>query len=297
MSFFEQSEYDTKFFIMIVFLIGLPIVANNILLSFSIEDQQQVMGSAFIQNLKIEIQFFHLVDGLLLNDMNKVETNKSIKAIFFFDSKDYMLKIELDKTSESTTNTRLISIYFEKFKNLFFQSKNDMIKQADYRDSVLYKWQKEREEKKETDVQTQLDLLTNELREIKQGKNYSNKITANGTPKGQANIDTKSNGPTITPLDEPLIDNTAIETKIMKQDIKQLLQIELDSIKIELTKNYQDDLNNIKKSYEEDLNEIKRTCITKITSIKDIHKNHLDSIISSNSEKLDEITRILQTLK
>jgi hypothetical protein len=157
--FYSDSNNDIQFFVMAVSLIGLPIVANNILLSFSIEDQKDVMGSAFIQNLKTAIQFFNSIDGLSVApadydyenisfiEMIKHKICKKYKpfgAFFYFDASKCIKKIDIAKADKS-----LLAILRNVLTN---ESKESIIKQADKKETELHKWLEEQGHSKQNEM-------------------------------------------------------------------------------------------------------------------------------------------------
>lgn len=65
----NNSIYSIKYLIFSLFLIALPIVINNIIISFSINDTRQIIDNASLQTLKTEISFL-----LTINNSIKFKT-------------------------------------------------------------------------------------------------------------------------------------------------------------------------------------------------------------------------------
>jgi len=114
--FANGIEYEIKYFVMAVCVVILPIVLNNILMSFSISDTNEVLGSAELYNLKTEVEFLGLSDVLF------VVASKSVAI---------------------TKDESVVS----KLKHLFVDSVESIIKGSDKRLTALYKWQVEKKMK------------------------------------------------------------------------------------------------------------------------------------------------------
>lgn len=155
----ESEVYPVKFFVLIVFLVMLPIVINNLLISFSISDTKEILENASLQTLKTEIGFLTII-----NDFTTIAK----KTVYLNDR-------------EGVFMDRL-----QHLKTLFSGRSNvSILRNANHQDTVLHRWKLERETKmkelneenedddtgavrsKIAELDTKFDSLKSEIGDIK----------------------------------------------------------------------------------------------------------------------------------
>lgn len=110
--FANGIDYEIKYFILALSVVILPIVLNNILMSFSITDAKEVLDSAELCNLKTEVEFLAFSNYLFVVSTQKVTLEKDESML-------------------------------SKMKHLFVDSVESIIKSVDPRATAIYIWRKD----------------------------------------------------------------------------------------------------------------------------------------------------------
>lgn len=120
-----KSTYEIKYFVFSLFLIALPIVINNLLISFSISDTKEILDNATIQTLKTEVSFLTALEFTMISKVS-VYLNEPNSNLFWSNIK-----------------------FFNDF--LSGRSNVNIIQNSKYQDTAIYKWRAERKGKQGDD--------------------------------------------------------------------------------------------------------------------------------------------------